>query len=325
MGTISEDQQFSTFGSSLILSHLGYPEWPHLELSRPACYFRMVDYQEVALERSEGKRSMSDGTGIHWCRWTSDHDAKGSVLLIHGLAEHSGRYEEVAEPLVSAGYSTFAFDLRGFGKSDGPRGHIRFSDALRDIHEFLATNPAHSAGEPLFILGHSLGGLLAMLYTLEYRPSVAGIIAIGPALHTVVREQRAKVLMAQVLGRIFPATTIPSGLDDTKLMSDPAALKSFRNDPLVHDRVSMGFGRDCFEAMDRVLSEADNIPLPLLLLHAANDEVNFLSGSQVVAEKHPGDCTLKVYDDVLHDLKCEPSWPRIAEDVVGWLDDHRRP
>jgi alpha-beta hydrolase superfamily lysophospholipase len=188
------------------------------------------------------------------------------------------------------------------------------------LDEVLGQARAGDRQTPLFLYGHSLGGLLALLYSLDYRPELAGVVATGPALHTVVRDQPAKVLMARALGTVLPSLTIPSGLDDTKLNRDAAVLAAYRADPLVHRRMSLGFARDSLLAMDRVLDEAGRFPLPLLLVHGGADQINLLSGSREIAARHPGDCTLKIYEGVFHAVEHEPEWAEIVSDIVKWLD-----
>ena len=274
----------------------------------------------MGLEESQGLQAMSDGLGVHWRRWTPRSGRKGTLCMVHGLGEHSGRYGHVAEQFAQAGYATRAFDLRGFGMSQGRRGHMPFARALQDLDEVLAQERGADGGGPLFLYGHSLGGLLVLLYALTHRPALAGVVATGPALHTVVREQPAKVLAARILGSVLPNVTLPSGLDDTKLNRDPAVLAAYRADPLVHDRMSLGFARDSLLAMDRVLNDAGQFPLPLLLVHGGADQINLVSGSQELASRHPGDCTLRIYDGVFHAVEHEPERPQIVGDIVSWLD-----
>jgi acylglycerol lipase len=274
------------------------------------------------LRRSEGLREASDGAGIYVRHWLPEHPPRGVVCIVHGVGEHCGRYEQLAERLGSAGYATSGFDLRGFGKSPGRRGHLRFARALRDIDEMVEDARRRAGGAPVFLYGHSLGGLLALLYGLEYRPSLAGVVTTGTALHTVLRDQQIKVFMANVLGAVLPALTLPSGLDDTKLSRDAEVLRAYRADPLVHDRVSLGFARDTLGAMDRVMRDAAQFSLPLLLIHGGADQVNLVSGSQAFAARHAGDCTLKVYPGVFHAVEHEPEGAAILEDVIRWLDLH---
>lgn len=271
------------------------------------------------MKHSDQLRKMNDGTDVFCQRWLPETNSIGTIVLVHGIAEHSGRYAEVADRFTKAGYTTSAFDLRGFGKTNGKRGHLRFDETLNDIDAILDDERQNAGERPIFLLGHSLGGLIVLYHALIRKPAVTGIVAMCPALHTIVREQKIKVVMARLLGKLAPKMTIPSDIDDTQLISDPEKLQQFRNDPLVHDQMSMGFGMDAMSAMDTVLSLATEFALPTLLVHAKNDQVNFLSGSEEIASKHAGDCTLKVYGDVRHDLKCEKRWPEISNDILAWM------
>lgn len=209
------------------------------------------------------------------------------------------------------------------GRSSGRRGDTRLSAVLGDIDVVLDDIRTDIDGRPLFLYGHSLGGLVSLLYGLDRRPALDGIVVTGAALPTTLREQRLKMRIAGLLGRWLPVLAIPSGLDDTKLNRDPAVLAAYRADPLVHDRATLGFALDALEAIDRVLAEASQFPLPLLVIHGSGDEINRLSGSEEIARMVPGDVTIKVYDGVYHAVEHEPESEQIIDDVISWLDAHR--
>lgn len=261
-----------------------------------------------------------DGVRIFRHRWDPPGRARAAVCIVHGIGEHGARYADVAARMCDAGYVVSALDLRGHGRSDGRRGDARFHAALNDVGDLVAD--ASSEGLPVFLYGHSLGGLLALLYSLRRPAWLAGVVATGPALHTALREQRLKVGLARLLGRLLPSVTVPSGLDDTKLNRDPAVIEAYRADPLVHDRASLGFALDALVAIDEVLSRASELSLPLLLVHGGRDDINRVSGSEEVARKVAGGCTLKVYDGLFHAVEHEPERDSVIDDVIAWMDHH---
>jgi acylglycerol lipase len=266
----------------------------------------------------------ADGATLHTRLWEPDGDAEAVVGLVHGLGEHSGRYGPVAARLTGAGYAVWAFDLRGHGLSTGRRGDTRFADTMADIDRLLAAARDRFPDRPVFLYGHSLGGLLVLSYTLRRRPAVAGVVATGAALHNPHREQKAKLLVVRLLAPLLPHLALPSGLDETLISRDPEVVAAYRADPLTHDRATLGFGRDAVEASDAALAAAAGFPAPLLLLHGGADRLTYPSGSRAFAAPLASrDCTLTVYDGLFHEVHNEPERGRVLDDVVAWLDRHR--
>lgn len=265
----------------------------------------------------------ADGDAIFTRRWPPPGRLEGSVVVLHGIGEHSGRYQHVAERLAAGGYAVRAMDFRGHGRSPGRRGDLRFAPTLDDIAAVIAAE-RRLHRRPVFLYGHSLGGFLALLYTLVRTPALAGVIVTGPALQTALHEQRAKVAAARLLGRLVPGLSMPSGLDDTLLSRDPDVLAAYRSDPLVHRRASLGFAFDAVTAVEQVKASAGRFPLPLLIVHGGDDRIAFLHGSQEFAAGHVGDCTLRVYDGVFHSVEHEPEHGMIIDDVLAWMGERVR-
>ena len=268
----------------------------------------------------EGELDAS-GLPIHTRLWEPEGPALAVIGLVHGLGEHCGRYWRVATRLTEAGYAVSSFDLRGHGHSGGRRGDTRFAQAFADIDRLLADAADRFPERPRFLYGHSLGGLLVLAYTLDRRPDIAGVVASGPALHTALREQKAKVLLVRMLGPVLPRVGLPSGLDDGLISRDPGVVSAYRADPLVHDRATLGFGLDAIRAADATLAAAARFSVPLLLLHGGADRLTYPTGSRAFAAAvDPGLCTLTVYDGLFHELHNEPERARVLDDVVAWLD-----
>ena len=260
------------------------------------------------------------GVILHTRRWEPDGPVRAVVCLVHGLGEHSGRYGHVAARLTDAGYAVCAFDLRGHGASGGKRGDTRFAETFDDIDRLLTDTADRFPGRPVFLYGHSLGGLLVLAYTLDRRPAVAGVVASGPALRTALREQKAKVLLVRVLAPLLPRLALPSGLDDSQISRDPAVVAAYRADPLVHDKATLGFGRDAIAAADTALAGAAGFPVPLLLLHGGADRLTDPGGSRAFAAGLGSACTLSVYDGLFHEIHNEPEQAQVLTDIVAWLD-----
>jgi alpha-beta hydrolase superfamily lysophospholipase len=256
-------------------------------------------------------------------RWEPDGSPAAVVALVHGLGEHAGRYGDLVERLTGAGYAVCAVDLRGHGHSSGRRGHTLVDDCLGDIDRLLEEAAGRFPGCPRFLYGHSFGGLLVLAHLIRRRPAVVGAVVTGPALHTDLRAQKVKVLATQVLGRFLPAVTLPSGLDAGLISRDPEVVAAYRADPLVHDRVSLGFGRQALGAIDHTLAHASELAVPTLVLHGGADQLTFPSGSRALARTAGGDCTLRIFDDLYHELHHEPERAAVFDEIVSWLDRHR--
>jgi acylglycerol lipase len=256
--------------------------------------------------------------------WEPDGPPRAVAALVHGLGEHSGRYERLAARFTSSGIAVRAIDLRGHGKSPGARGDIRFAPALEDLDGLVAD--CGERGVPVFVYGHSLGALLAVLWLIE-RPSsppVAGVIVSAIGLRSSLREQEAKVRAARVLGRWVPKVRVRSGIDPETISRDPEVVRAYRADKLVHDTVSLGFGLDALEALDTVAAGAPGLTVPLLVLHGSEDAIAYVSGGREFAALAPGVSTLEVYDGLFHEIHHEPEQERVFADVLAWIDAQLR-
>lgn len=258
--------------------------------------------------------------------WEPESKPKAVIALIHGLGEHSGRYEHVAKALTDAGYVLASFDLRGHGKSSGVRGHFPSLDAvMQDIREFFIFLSQHYPVLPQFIYGHSLGGLLTLTYALKNKPRLKGVIATSAGLRSPLTEQKIKLFMVRLLGSLLPTTLLPSGLETAGISQDQAVIDRYNVDPLNHDRVSLAFGKAGLAAGDYVWSHADEFSLPLLIMHGTGDKVTYSHGSDdfsKLAAKNNPDVTLKLWDGMYHELHNEPVKEQVFQYMIEWLDRH---
>lgn len=248
-------------------------------------------------------------------------EPKAVACLLHGLGDHSSRYAHVAEAFGKEGFILFASDLRGHGRSGGRRGHISsIEDFMRDIDVMIEQARLRYPRLPLFLYGHSLGGILALHYGLTRKPNIKGVIATGCGMHTELENQPAKVMAAQALGTLIPKTTIASGLDSAALTRNTAVVEAYRKDPLVHDRISLGFGKVMLAVNRWTLKHAGEFSLPLLLLHGKADAINFLSSSTEFAAPLKEKCTLVLWEDAYHELHNEPEQAEVFKTMTLWMD-----
>jgi alpha-beta hydrolase superfamily lysophospholipase len=250
---------------------------------------------------------------------------KAVVCLVHGLGEHTSRYAHVAEAFGKQGFVLFGADLRGHGRSGGARGHISsIEDFMKDIDIVLTQTHLRYPGLPIILYGHSIGGVLALYYGLLRKPNVKGVIATSSALHTAVEKQSLKVVMAKVLGSLMPTTVIASGLEPKNLSRDSKVVQAYIDDPLVHDRISLGFGKAMLVANAFSLAHAGEFSFPLLLLHGKEDLIAFPSSSIEFAAPLKEKCTLVLWDGAYHELHNEPEKEEVFKTMTLWMDARLR-
>ena len=250
---------------------------------------------------------------------------KAVVCLVHGVGEHTSRYAHVAEAFGKEGYILFGFDLRGHGRSGGARGHISsIEDFMQDIDLLLEHARKRYPSLPIILYGHSLGGILVLHYGLIRKPSVKGIIASSSGLHNDLENQKLKVSMAKILGSIMPSVAVVGGLDSKSISRDEKVVQAYNNDPLVHDKISLGFGKIMLGVTAWTLAHASEFSLPLLLMHGKADRIAFPSSSKEFAAALKEKCTLVLWDDAYHELHNEPEQNEVFKTMTLWMDARLR-
>ena len=250
---------------------------------------------------------------------------KSVVCLVHGLGEHTLRYAHVAEALGREGYILFGADLRGHGRSGGARGHLSsIEDFMKDIDISLEQARLRYPGLPIILYGHSLGGIQVLNYGLTRKPNIKGVLATSPGLHTALEKQYLKVIMAKMLGSLLPTTSLVSGLDPKNLSHDEKVVQAYINDPLVHDKITFGFGKIMTGVTGWVLSHANEFSLPLLLMHGKADMIAFPSSSIEFAAAVKEKCTLVLWDDAYHELHNEVEKEEVFKTMTVWMDARLR-
>jgi alpha-beta hydrolase superfamily lysophospholipase len=270
----------------------------------------------------EFELSGADG-GVRFARaWAPPKDARGTVGIVHGLGEHSGRYLDVAEHFLRSGFAVVAFDQIGHGRSGGPRGHgSDYSLLLDDLAVLVGELQRRGDGRlPRFLYGHSLGGSLVLNFALRRRPELTGLIVTSPLLRPAVRPPRWKLVLGHALNRLCPQLTLETGIDPADLSHDPQAVQRYRDDPLVHHRVSARLGIQMLAAGSWALEHADGLALPTLLMHGAADRVTSADASREFAARAGSMCTLKVWPDGFHELHWESNRNEVLAIVLEWLN-----
>lgn len=244
---------------------------------------------------------------------------KGWVVLVHGLGEHSGRYDKLIKILNNAGFALYTFDWPGHGKSGGKRGHATIEQAMEIIDSII-----EEIGEKPFIFGHSLGGLTVIRYA-ETRPNrIQGLMASSPALAKSPKTPSFMVPLAKVLGTLIPTITLSNGLDPKFLSRNKEAVKKYVEDELVHDRISAALGKSVFENMKKAHQEAEKIKVPVLLLIGTADIITPPEGAIKFFERlKVEDKSIKKFNGAYHEIFDDPEWGEEFHDtIVKWLLGH---
>lgn len=266
-----------------------------------------------------------DGLEMYAQSWGPEGSPKAVVCLVHGLGEYSGRYAHVGKALADAGFALVAFDLRGHGKSGGQRGHFPSLDAIMaDVQQHIRQASEKFPGLPVFLYGHSLGGLLVLNYATYQKHSLSGVIATGAGLRSPVLEQKAKIALSKVLGSLLPTMTILTGLDANGISRNPEVVRAYKNDPLVHDVATLSAARVGISAVDRAFSHAGEFSTPLLLMHGTADQVTYPRGSQEFAALVPENSTLKLWDGLYHEIHNEPEQGEVFAFMIDWMNSQLR-
>ena len=271
----------------------------------------------------EGTFTSFDGLTIHHRSWRPDGDAKAVVLLVHGLGEHSGRYGHVAGRLIAEGYAVHALDHRGHGRSGGRRVFVKsYDEFMADLIQFRAHVEAQHPGLPLVVLGHSMGGNLAVGHVLDHQDGVAGLALSGPALAIGDALSPLRMKILKLVAKVAPGVR-PEGLDSAAISRDQAVVDAYRADPLVYTgKMSAGIGAALVAAMERFPDRYPSLRIPLLIMHGTDDRLADVSGSEALeAGATNAQVTAHYYDGLYHEIFNEPEQAQVLDDLVAWLDE----
>jgi alpha-beta hydrolase superfamily lysophospholipase len=264
-----------------------------------------------------------DGLTLYGLDWRPEAPSRAAICLVHGLGEHIRRYDHVAAAMNAAGLGFIGFDLRGHGKSGGPRGHSpSFQHFMDDIGLFLEEAARRYPAQPRFLYGHSLGGLLVLDYAFSCRPSLAGLVATGPALKPAAPTSSLKIALGKVLYSMAPSMTMPNGLDLTSLSTDPAVSQAYTHDPLVHNKISARMGLDLLNTGQWVSQQKGPLPFPVLLMHGKDDRITSAASTGEFARALSGDVTLKIWDGMVHEIHNEVRKEEVLAYMLGWITSH---
>jgi alpha-beta hydrolase superfamily lysophospholipase len=257
---------------------------------------------------------------IFWRSWTPEAPPRAAIVLVHGLGEHSGRYGHVVARLVQEGYAVYALDHRGHGRSDGPRAFIEDMDnVVADVDTLVDRVTVTEPGVPVFMVGHSMGGLVALRYALAHQERLAGLV-LSSALAQLDAVPKPLQLVGRALSVIAPRAPLIA-IDPALTSRDPAVVEAYRSDPLVHHgKVPARTAIQLADAVEGFPSAVAAITVPTLILYGTADGLCPPAGSVMLAERiGAADITVTAYDGLFHEIFNEPERDAVLDDVVGWL------
>lgn len=263
------------------------------------------------------------GVPIAHREWLPNGQGRGSVVVVHGINEHGGRYAHVAERLVREGWLVGAIDHRGHGLSGGRRAAVeRFDDWVCDLDTYIR-RVLVDAPRPLFLLGHSLGGLIATAYALHHQDVLAGLVLSSPSVMPPKGVSPNMLRAGRLLSRV--AANLPVvGLRLDAVSRDPSMVEAYRDDPLVHlGKVRARTGAEILDAIAEVQRDIAQLTVPVLSMQGTVDLLVDPGAARWVDE-HTGsaDHTLRIYEGLYHEVLNEPERDAVLDDVCGWLDAH---
>jgi alpha-beta hydrolase superfamily lysophospholipase len=264
-----------------------------------------------------------EGYQLYYQTWYPKSSARAVVVLLHGLGSHSGLFSTVVNHLVHQRYIVCGFDLRGHGRSTGQRGYInRWSEFREDLQGFLQFIKTQQPTLPLFLLGHSLGSIIALDYALHAPENLRGVIMLAPPLGKVgVPSIRLQV--GKALSRVWPRFTLNTGMDRAASSRNPTIVEAYEQDLLRHTKATARLATEFLSTIRWIETHVHELRIPILMLHGTADRIAPPWGSRVFfqhilfpdKERHE-------YLEAYHDLHNDPSYPDMLRDLSDWLTRH---
>ncbi|HHG83850.1 MAG TPA: alpha/beta hydrolase [Bacteroidetes bacterium] len=264
-----------------------------------------------------------DGTNIFAQYWTNQGELKGLVCLVHGFGEHSSRYAHVAEMLNQNGYALYAFDHRGHGRSEGTRGHINsFSELIEEVDLLLENAQKQFPDVPVFLYGHSWGGGIVGNYLVNKQTDLQGAIITGAWFRLATPAPAFQVFLAKIMNVIWPSLTQSSNLDTAFLSHNQSVIDAYKNDPLVHGKISPRLFLETAAAGEFSIANAKNVKIPVIIMHGSDDQITSPKGSEEFHAGIPARSSLKIYEGQYHEIHNEVENSLVLADMLQFLNSH---
>ncbi len=276
------------------------------------------------MKHIEGRFRGYKNLNLYYQCWLPGEKPKALLIIIHGWAEHSGRYTNLVNHFVPKGYAVYGLDNRGHGRSEGRRGYVeRFSHYLNDLKTFFNMVRSKHPDARVFLVGHSMGGTIAAAYAIHYQHEFDGLILSGTGLKAGTGFSTALIAVANVLSLLLPKMGIIT-LDTAAISQDKIVVDAYVNDPLVYrGKVPTRLGAELIKVMQKLPHQMSKLNLPILIMHGTADRLSDPKGSELLYEQISSkDKTLKLYEGFYHEVFNEPGREQVFADMEAWLDAH---
>ena len=263
-------------------------------------------------------------TNIYYQYWLPEKDPKAILLIAHGLAEHSGRYMNLVNHLVPSGYAVYGIDHIGHGKSDGKRAYVeRFQDYTETLKNYFDMIQEWQPNKSIFLIGHSMGGLISAAYLLNHQDETSGAVLSGPSIKVPDNISKAVIFVGKMLSIIIPGAGLVK-LDSDGVSRDSSVVEAYVNDPLVYTgKATARLGAELIKTMQNVTLQAANINLPIMIAQGSDDKLVDPGGAQLLYDLIGSkDKTIKIYNGLYHEIFNEPEHEQVLNDVTTWIDSH---
>ena len=273
------------------------------------------------MQHTDGKFTGRNNFNLYWQAWLPDGVPVAVLVVVHGIAEHSGRYSNLVNYFVPKGYAVYSFDLRGHGKSEGIRSYVeRFSYYLDDLKIFYNIVREENQNAKIFLVGHSMGSTIAIAYAIEHQRELNGLIVSGTTLKAGASINQVTILMAKILSILAPKMGV-SALDANLISRDKAVVEAYINDPLNYTgKLSARVGAELLKTMAMLQSRLSEITLPMLIMQGTQDRISDPSSSKLLFDGVSSkDKTIKLYEGFYHEIFNDPERLQVFSDMEAWL------
>ena len=271
-----------------------------------------------------GYLSAKDGKKIFWQGWRPADNVKALVIIAHGLGEHIARYAHLAGFLNQKGYAVFGSDHRGHGKTEGKRGHIlAFDEYIEDFKVFRDSVVSRFPGKCSILLGHSMGGLIAVHYVLKYPTDFDGLVLSSAGLKVKIEVNPVKLALGRFFSKVLPGITMSNELDPHMISHDREEVRKYIDDPMVHDRVSARWFTSFMAAIEQAQARAGEIKIPILVMQSGDDKLVDPDGAKEFFPKvASADKTLKYWEGFYHEMFNEVEKQKPYQFLLDWIEKH---
>jgi acylglycerol lipase len=267
------------------------------------------------------KWKSNDGIEIFGQYWKTEQEEKAVIALVHGFGEHSSRYDHVAAMFNNNGYSVFAIDHRGHGKSGGQRGHTpSYDHFMQDLDLMLQKIHDLFPQQKVIIYGHSMGGGIVTNYLIRKKPDVIGAIVTGPFYRTAEPPPAFQLFLGKLMVNIWGAFPDKAKVPAEYISRDTEVVNKYKNDPLVHNKMSAMLGISLLETGEYAIEHAKEIEVPLLVLHGESDKLTDYKGSVAFKANAGSNVSLETFPGLYHEIHNEPEKQMVFDKIIAYCD-----